>query len=166
LKVTTDDDATEVDLAADARMRPTETGPLGPMLSLEELAADKFLALFDRAQARDFIDVAALAERFGFDRLCQLAKEKDTGFSPQVLRDMLGGFDRFDSTDFGLDETGPRTTGATRHPLERGLGSTPVTDHRTTRPRPLARPLTPRTSSAGWHSSAHRCPAASSSALQ
>lgn len=100
-----DDDATEVDLAADARMRPVESGPLGPMLSLEELAADKLLALFDRAQARDFIDVAALVERFGLDRLCDLAKEKDTGFSRPVLRDMLGGFDRFDQTDFGLDNT-------------------------------------------------------------
>jgi hypothetical protein len=98
------DDATEVDLAADARMRPAEPGPLGPMLSLEELAADKLLALFDRAQARDFVDVAALVERFGLDRLCELAKEKDTGFSRAVLRDMLGGFDRFDQTEFGLDD--------------------------------------------------------------
>jgi predicted nucleotidyltransferase component of viral defense system len=34
-------------------------------VSLEELAADKLLALFDRAQARDFLDVRALIERFG-----------------------------------------------------------------------------------------------------
>jgi hypothetical protein len=75
------------------------------MLSLEELAADKLLALFDRAQARDFVDVAALVERFGLDRLCELATEKDAGFSRLVLRDMLGGFDRFDQTEFGLDNT-------------------------------------------------------------
>lgn len=75
------------------------------MLAIEELAADKLLALFDRAQARDFIDVAALVERFGLDRLCDLAKEKDAGFSRPVLRDMLGGFDRFDQTDFDLDDT-------------------------------------------------------------
>lgn len=35
-------------------------GPLGPMLSLEELAARKLLALFGRAQARDFVDVACV----------------------------------------------------------------------------------------------------------
>jgi predicted nucleotidyltransferase component of viral defense system len=35
------------------------------MLSAEELGADKLLALFDRAQARDFVDVAALVDRFG-----------------------------------------------------------------------------------------------------
>jgi hypothetical protein len=75
------------------------------MLSLEELAADKLLALFDRAQARDFVDVAALVERFDLDRLCELAAEKDAGFSRSVLRQMLGGFDRFQQADFGLDDS-------------------------------------------------------------
>lgn len=49
LTVVLGDDATELDLAADARIRPVETGPLGPMLSAEDLGADKLLALFDRA---------------------------------------------------------------------------------------------------------------------
>ncbi len=75
-------EATEVDLATDARIRPTQAGPYGPMVALEELAADKLLALFDRAQARDFIDVDALVDRFGLERLCALAAEKDHGFSP------------------------------------------------------------------------------------
>jgi hypothetical protein len=70
-------EATEIDLAADARIRPAEVGPLGPMLAAEELGADKVLALFDRAQARDFVDVSALVEQFGLERLCQLATEKD-----------------------------------------------------------------------------------------
>ena len=48
---------------------------LGPTLSAEELGADKLLALFDRAQARDFVDVAALVDRFGHGRLCELASE-------------------------------------------------------------------------------------------
>ena len=65
LIVTDGDDSTEVDLDADARIRPAKSGPLGPMWSLEELAADKLLALFERAQARDFLDVRALIERFG-----------------------------------------------------------------------------------------------------
>ncbi|HMG43303.1 MAG TPA: nucleotidyl transferase AbiEii/AbiGii toxin family protein [Acidimicrobiales bacterium] len=69
------------------------------------MAADKLLALFDRAQARDFVDVAALVGRFGFDGLCDLAKEKDAGFSLAVLREMLGGFARFDQAEFGLDDT-------------------------------------------------------------
>jgi hypothetical protein len=52
---------TEVDLAGDARIRPVDDGPLGPTLSLEELPADKVLALFDRAQAGDFLHVVALS---------------------------------------------------------------------------------------------------------
>lgn len=109
LIVTDGDDSTEVDLAADARIRPAESGPLGPMLSLEELAADKLLALFDRAQARDFLDVRALIERFGLERMCQLASEKDRGFSRVVLAEMLGSFDRLAADELGIDEPDRRS---------------------------------------------------------
>jgi hypothetical protein len=87
----------------DARIRPAEPGPLGPTLALEELAADKMLALFGRAQARDFVDVAALVERFEFEGLCRLAAEKDPGFSRKALADMLSGFGRYTADDFDLD---------------------------------------------------------------
>ncbi len=56
------------------------------MLSLDELAADKVLALFGRAEARDFVDVAALLPRYGWVRLCDLAAEKDTGFHTKASR--------------------------------------------------------------------------------
>jgi Nucleotidyl transferase AbiEii toxin, Type IV TA system len=49
---------TEVDLAADARLFPAELGRAGtPLLASEELAVDKVLAVFGRAEARDFIDL-------------------------------------------------------------------------------------------------------------
>jgi hypothetical protein len=102
LTITSDDETTELDLAADARIRPTEVGPVGPILSIEELGADKLLALFGRAQARDFFDVAALAAHFGFDQLCALASEKDPGFSRPVLNEMLGSFRRFTAADLNL----------------------------------------------------------------
>lgn len=104
LRVVDGADVTEVDVAVDARIRPAELGPLGPTLSLEELAADKLLALFDRAQARDFIDVDALVGRLGLQRLCDLAAEKDAGFSADRLREALGTFDRFSPDDLGIDE--------------------------------------------------------------
>ena len=104
LTVTDGRAVTEVDLGADARIRPTEAGPYGPTLSLEELAADKLLALVDRAQARDFIDVDALAGRFGLERLCELAAEKDHGFSRAALSEALGTFRRFSAHDLGIDE--------------------------------------------------------------
>ena len=50
------DDHTEVDLCVDHRLLPAEPSALGPVLALEELAANKLLALFDRVEARDFVD--------------------------------------------------------------------------------------------------------------
>jgi len=52
LVVESADDRTEVDLAADARLFPAEPGRPAPTLTGEELAADKLLALFGRAEAR------------------------------------------------------------------------------------------------------------------
>jgi hypothetical protein len=48
------------------------------------------------------VDVAALIERFGPGRLCELASEKDSGFAPLVLVDMLGSSHRFALGDFAL----------------------------------------------------------------
>ena len=45
----------------------------------------------------------ALVERFGFERLCQLAAEKDPGFSLTVLAEMLSGFGRYMADDLELD---------------------------------------------------------------
>src|ERR1700735_4686297 len=44
---------------------PVDATDLGPTLSLRDLAARKTLALFGRAEARDFADVYDLAHRFG-----------------------------------------------------------------------------------------------------
>lgn len=59
------DDRTELDLAADARLYPAEPGRPAPMLTGEELAVDKLLALFGRAEARDFVDLMEVEPRLG-----------------------------------------------------------------------------------------------------
>ena len=68
---------------------------------MEELAANKVLALFDRAEARDFLDLVALTRRFELRSLLALASEKDTGLDLEGFRDALGSFERFTSADFG-----------------------------------------------------------------
>jgi hypothetical protein len=103
LAVQAGDERMEVDIAHDARMRPVESSRLGPVLSGEELAADKLLALFSRAAARDFLDVLALEQHYGLDRMCELAAEKDTGFRPDVLAHMLGRIDRIPEQEFRTD---------------------------------------------------------------
>jgi hypothetical protein len=98
------DDRTELDLAADARLFPAEPGEPAPTLRGEELGVDKVLALFGRAEARDFVDLMAVEPGYGLDRLCQLAAQKDRGFTLTVFADMLGRFSRLRREEFELDD--------------------------------------------------------------
>jgi hypothetical protein len=104
LIVTSAADRTELDLAADARLFPAEPGQPAPTLNAEELAVDKVLAIFGRAEARDFADLMAVEPRYGLDRLFHLAAEKDRGFTSTVFADMLGRFQRLRRDEFELDD--------------------------------------------------------------
>jgi hypothetical protein len=74
-----------------------------PVLSPTELAVDKLLAIFGRAEARDFIDFAAVVDRYELVDLFRLAAEKDPGFSIEIFTEMLGRFDRLRSDEFGIE---------------------------------------------------------------
>jgi hypothetical protein len=97
------DDSTELDLGADARLFPAEPRRPAPTLSGEELAVDKVLAIFGRAEARDFADLAAVEARYGLERLFELAAEKDHGFTPEMFVEMAGRFSRLRPEEFGVD---------------------------------------------------------------
>ena len=73
----------------DVRMWPAKILAVGSVLSIEELAADKTLALFGRAEPRDLVDVAALAATLGADRLLEFASAKDADFDQAVLGDAV-----------------------------------------------------------------------------
>lgn len=113
LEVRSGMERTEVDLAADARLLPVERGPVGPMLAAEELAVDKVLAVFGRAEARDFVDLAAVEGRYGLDRLCRLASQKDRGFDPGDLAEMMERFGRLPRDEFELSDVGYERLAAT-----------------------------------------------------
>ncbi len=87
---------TLIDLAVDspALLPPTVT-LLGPTLAPPELAARKLLALFDRAEARDFADVYELLHSFDRDQTLHLARQIDRGFDPRILAQMLRTHRRF-----------------------------------------------------------------------
>jgi len=104
LSVRAGDDHTEIDLCVDYRLLPAEPSAIGPVLSLEELAANKLLALFSRAEARDFVDFAAVEPLYGLDHLCRLAADKDGGFDRSVLTEMLGRIDRLPEDEFLLSD--------------------------------------------------------------
>lgn len=105
LAVEKDGEVTEVDLAADARLFPLEVEEGLPIMSGTELAVDKVLAIFGRAEARDFVDFAAVVDRYGLADLFRLAAEKDPGFSIEVFAEMLGRFGRLREDEFGIESS-------------------------------------------------------------
>lgn len=94
-----------VDLAIDSppQAAPTVT-VLGPTLAPIELAGRKLLALFGRAEARDFADVYLLVKRFGKETLLHEAESLDTGFDRTVLAQMLGTLGRFEDDEIPLSD--------------------------------------------------------------
>jgi hypothetical protein len=105
-----------VDLAMDATPeRPPTMSVAGPTLDPDDLAGRKVIALFDRAEARDFADVYALATRYGTDRLLEPAAAVDAGFDLDVFADMLDSLARFADDEIpapGGDVTAVRTFAA------------------------------------------------------
>jgi hypothetical protein len=93
-----------VDLAVDSPpASPPTTTLLGPTLAPLELAARKLLALFGRAEARDFADVYVLQQRFGTHTLLDLATQIDPGFDEHVLAEMLMTLGRFGDDELPVD---------------------------------------------------------------
>lgn len=103
LELTRGAERCEVDIGFDARLWPVRQTSLGPAIGELEMAADKTLALFGRAAARDYLDVA-LAAIYGEQRLLELAAAKDLGFSAAHLGEALAAFDRLGREQFDLDD--------------------------------------------------------------
>jgi hypothetical protein len=97
--VTDDHELTQVDLGFDPASHDPVQFAIGPVRHLSDLAGDKLLALFSRAAARDFIDVAALLRRFTKSELCTIAAAKDQGFNIDVLADAFGVLPTYDRAD-------------------------------------------------------------------
>ncbi len=94
-----------VDLALDsAPGRPASASIVGPTFAPDELAGRKVVALFDRAAARDFVDVYALSRTFAKTELLELAREVDAGFLISVFVDMIGHLTRYRDVDLMLGD--------------------------------------------------------------
>lgn len=93
-----------VDLALDSAPNSTPIPSLvGPTFALGELAGRKLVALFDRAEARDFIDVFMLTRRFSKERLLAEALLVDRGFDCLILADMVRMHARFADQEFPVE---------------------------------------------------------------
>ena len=93
-----------VEVFADGgRLHDRVTLDIGPVLHPDDLAADKVLALWGRARPRDFFDVAALMNRYGSERLLELAEAKDSGFTAETFIDALRAITRLSNPDWTED---------------------------------------------------------------
>jgi nucleotidyltransferase AbiEii toxin of type IV toxin-antitoxin system len=91
-----------VELVANWRAQPPVQMDIGPVLHPDDVMAGKMDALYNRAAARDFLDIDAAISggRYTLDSLCQLAHQADAGFDRKLFAGMLGRIDRLDDEDF------------------------------------------------------------------
>ena len=95
-----------IDLALDSPPgQPATASLIGPTFAPEELAGRKVLALFDRAEARDFADIYELSEHFSKDDLLDQATLVDPGFEERIFAQMLRSLARFSDQDLPAPET-------------------------------------------------------------
>jgi len=93
-----------VDIAIDVGARhPSQNSVLGPTFNHEELAGRKMLALFDRAEARDFADVFVLARHFSKDLLLVRAAEIEASLDFAVVAQMMRTITRFSNQEIPID---------------------------------------------------------------
>lgn len=87
----------------------------------DDVAAGKIEALFNRALARDFIDVDALlvSGRYTRDRLVELAGRRDAGFDRLVLADMLAFVRRREDEEFTVYGVDPSVVTGIRRAVRR-----------------------------------------------
>jgi len=99
-------DAVLVDIAIDvAAQYPPQFSILGPTFNYEELAGRKLLALFDRAEARDFADVFVLAQHFGKELLLVRASEIEISLNIDALAQMMRSIVRLSDWELPIDES-------------------------------------------------------------
>ena len=95
-----------VDLAIDVAPRfPVAQTPVGPVFSPLELAGRKLLALFDRAEARDFVDVYVLSKKFGNQKVFDAATQIAVSLNKEVLARMMNALQRFSDDELPIDHS-------------------------------------------------------------
>jgi predicted nucleotidyltransferase component of viral defense system len=95
-----------VDLAIDVAPRfPVAQTSIGPVFSPLELAGRKLLALFDRAEARDFVDVYVLSTKFGNQKIFDAAAQIEVSLNKQILARMMNALERFSDDELPIDRS-------------------------------------------------------------
>jgi hypothetical protein len=78
-----------VDLVLETLELPATLTIVGPTVAEQDVAVGKLIALFDRAKARDFVDVFKFCRRYEPVPLLELAARRDPGLGPRHLAERL-----------------------------------------------------------------------------
>ena len=108
LEVTQGTQMMHVDLARDWRQWLPVQLEVGPVLQLDDAVSSKTTALVTRREPRDFIDIAAVLDRYTRTELMRLAFRRDPGLRVVDFTDAVRQLDQFTPIDFaeyGFDET-------------------------------------------------------------
>lgn len=90
----------EIDLAVDSpRLFPTEVVDGLPMLSRQDLAARKILAILDRAEGRDFCDLEVLQILYTRPACIAWAQQLDTGLTTAAIARSFTNLERLDDKE-------------------------------------------------------------------
>ena len=92
----------KVELGVDMRANEPVRISIGPVLHPDDAVANKMGALYDRALARDFIDIDAVLQSGRYDQraLLELAEGSDITFDRSVFADALAQAQLLDADDF------------------------------------------------------------------
>jgi hypothetical protein len=92
----------KVELGVDLRANEPVRISIGPVLHPDDAVANKMGALYERALARDFIDIDAVLRSGRYDRptLLRLVERSDITFDRSVLADAFGQAELLDADDF------------------------------------------------------------------
>lgn len=92
----------KVELGVDLRAKEPVRISIGPVLHPDDAVANKIMALYERALARDFIDIDAVLRsgRYDTSALLQLAERSDITFDRNVFAEALAQVQLLDDDDF------------------------------------------------------------------
>lgn len=102
LTVSDGEQTAKVELGIDLRANEPVRISIGPVLHPDDAVANKIMALYERALARDFIDIDAVLRSGRYDEaaLLRLAERSDITFDRALFADALAVAQELDDDDF------------------------------------------------------------------
>ncbi|GHJ16684.1 MULTISPECIES: nucleotidyl transferase AbiEii/AbiGii toxin family protein [unclassified Micromonospora] len=102
-----DAQAVRVQLVRFARFSTPVVLDIGPVLHLDDVVGTKVAAMITRAQPRDYIDVAAVLDRYDRQNLIALARKADPDITDDEIHDAIRRLDGLPDTVFVLYRLAP-----------------------------------------------------------